>query len=370
MTDPLITARNQPQFDTGLVKGWVQDVLCAAGLSPSDARLTSDLLLFSQVRGVISHGLSLLGPYVERIRAGGTNVAPVPQQRVHGGVCVIDADAAVGSVCAMRASEAAADSARGNGIGMAVVRNANHIGALAFYVQRLAAQGFVAIMASNADPSMAPPEGGPPVLGSNPLAIAVPDPQAKGRIVLDMATTAVAHGRLVAALRQDQAIPEHWAVNSAGLPTSDAAEAVKGALLPAAGYKGYGLAFMIDLLTAGLSGGPIGRDIVPLKTLTDRPQGISVLVIAIDPEYCSGAGHLYGVVTALEDHVAAGAAPGRVPPVAPGVPEARRAMRSGQDVAVDLPLVEELIRIGEDVGIPGPFDIDAFVPGYMARLDR
>jgi len=356
MTDALVSAATQPQFDSVLVKRWAQDVLCAAGLAPSDARITADLLLFSQIRGVISHGLSLLGPYVERIRDGGTNLVPVPRHKANGGVCVIDADDAIGSVCAMRASEAAADSARSNGIGMAVVRNANHIGALAFYVQGLAAQGLVAIMATNADPSMAPPEGGPPLLGSNPLAVAVPDPRAEGRIVLDMATTAVAHGRLVAALRQDQAIPEHWAVDSAGLPTTDPAEALKGALLPAAGYKGYGLAFMIDLLTAGLSGGQIGRDIVPLKASTDKPQGISVLVIAIDPEYCSGAEHLSLAVTALEDHVAAGAAAGKIPPVAPGVPESQRAMRSGRDVAVDLRLVEELSRLGKDVAVPWPFE--------------
>lgn len=369
MTDALASAQRQPQFDRGLVKGWAEDVLCAVGLEPRDARLTADLLLFSQVRGVISHGLSLLGPYVERIRNGGTNVVPVPKQRANGGVRVIDADNAIGPVCAMDASVAAAASARINGIGMAVVRNANHIGALAFYTQKLAAQGLVVIMASNADPSMAPPEGGAPVLGSNPLAIAVPDPKAEGRIVLDMATTAVAHGRLVAALRQGKAIPEHWAVDSAGLPTTNPAEALMGALLPAAGYKGYGLAFMIDLLTAGLSGGQIGRDVVPLKTSTDHPQGVSVLVIAIDPEYCFGARHLSEVVTTLEDHVATAATAGGVPSVAPGVPEALRATYSERDVAVDLPLVEELIRLGKDVGIPAPFGLDDFTSG-VSRLDR
>ncbi len=360
---------SHPVFDVARLTDWVEGLLCAAGTPPGDATLTAELLMFSQVRGVVSHGLSLLGPYARRSRDGGTNCAPRPRSTVHGAVCVIDADDAIGSVCAMQAVESATELARAYGIGLAAVRNANHVGALAFYVQRLAQDGLVAIMASNADPSMASPSGGSPVLGSNPLAIAVPDPQGRGRIVLDMATTAVAHGRIVAALRQDQSIPGDWAVDADGLPTTEPAAAMGGALLPAAGYKGFGLAFMIDVLAAGLSQGRIGRDVVPLKTSTDQPQGVSVLVIAIDPEACSGSGYLSGVVDALEDQIAVGG--GESPlSVAPGVPEARRAAQNERQVAVDAPLVDELLKLAEEFGVPASLLLDGVDSGIPDPVSR
>lgn len=318
-------------------------------------------MVYSQRRGALSHGLNLLEPYVERVIGGGINPGSNPVITGAGAVRTVDGDSGIGATACVAASDEAAALATRHGIGMVVLRNSNHVGALAYYVDRLVQRGFAAIMFSNADPSMVPPGGGAAVLGSNPISVGIPESGTSGRLVLDMATSAAAHGKIVTAARAGRSIPADWAVDEHGKPTTDPAEALRGALVPAAGPKGFGLAFMVDVLCAGLSGGPIGREIVPLKSSTDLPQQVSVLIIAISPDYCAGSAHLDATAAALVDAVRSARSGDDIRglPLVPGEPEFMKGQEQEAVVEIDAALTASLVGLGERLGLSFPIRNDA-----------
>lgn len=344
---------NEP-FSVDRLREWTSGVLQRAGLLQSSSDVVADLLVYSQRRGVLSHGLNLLEPYVERIINGGTNPDPHPRITGAGAVRTVDGDGGIGGAACVAASDEAAALAEQHGIGMVAVRNTNHAGALAYYVERLVQRGLAAIVVSNADPSMVPPGGGAAVLGSNPLSIGVPESMTNGRLILDMATSAAAHGKIVNAARAGRPIPADWAVDEHGDPTTDPDEALRGALVPAAGPKGFGLAFMIDVLCAGLSGGPIGREIVPLKASTHLPQQVSVLIIAISPDHCAGSAHLDATANALVDAVGSARSQEDIRglPLVPGEPEFIKRREQETLVAIDANLIANLVGLGERMRLP------------------
>lgn len=354
-TEKPVPEDNEP-LRVDALRTWTSGVLQRAGLPGSSSDVVADLLIYSQRRGVLSHGLNLLEPYVDRIVGGGTNLQPHPVTTGAGAVKTVDGNGGIGGVACVVASDEAAELAEQHGIGMVVVRNSNHVGALAFYVERLVQRGLAAIVVSNADPSMVPPGGGAAVLGSNPLAIGVPESTTSGRLILDMATSAAAHGKIVTAARAGRPIPADWAVDEHGDPTTDPDEALRGALVPAAGPKGFGLAFMIDVLCAGLSGGPIGRDVVPLKAGTHLSQQVSLLIIAISPAQCAGAAHFDATTSALVDAVRSARSTEdlRGRPLVPGEPEYIRQQEQQSLVAVDAALTATLAALGERMQLPFP----------------
>lgn len=335
----------------------VDALLRAAGLRAEHAAAVRRSLLFAEVRGTHSHGLARLRPYLERIRHGGVNPDPALREHDSGAVRVIDGDGGPGAVVGLAAVDAARQAATRYGIGLACARNTNHVGALAFYSAELSAQGLVSIVLANADPIMVPPGGRRAVVGSNPIAIGVPGAgHASQSPLLDMATTAVAHGRIVELHRQGQSIPAGWAVDADGGATTDAAAALAGALLPAAGPKGFGLAFMIDLLCAGLSGGSAGSGIVPVADRFTEAQGCCLLVIAVDPAHAAGRDAFGQANKRLADAVRRSPAAGGRPPMVPGEPEAeqaRWATGSGR-LAVPDPLYRDLVALFEEWSIALP----------------
>jgi LDH2 family malate/lactate/ureidoglycolate dehydrogenase len=307
----------------------VESLLRAAGLPAEHAGLVRRSLMFAETRGTNSHGLARLRPYLERIARGGVNSRPKLTESASGAVHVIDADGSAGAVAGMAAVRAAAQAAGSHGIGIACARNTNHVGALAFYSSALSEAGLVSIVFANADPIMVPPGGSEAVLGSNPIAIGVPGGGGVSQSpLLDMATTAAAHGKIVELSRQGESIPAGWAVDEHGAPTTDAGRALAGALLPAAGPKGFGLAFMIDLLSAGLTGGSLGGGIVPVADRFDEPQGCCLVVIAIDPAHAAGLDSFALADRALVDTVRHSRPVDGQAPMVPGEPEAERARRA------------------------------------------
>jgi LDH2 family malate/lactate/ureidoglycolate dehydrogenase len=326
----------------------VDAVFAAAGLRDDHATAVRRCLLFAEVRGTRSHGLARLRPYLERIRQGGINADPAVTVHESGAVRVIDGDGGPGAVIGLAAVDAARAGATRYGIGLACVRNTNHVGALAFYSAELSGHGLVSIVLANADPIMVPPGGRRAVVGSNPIAIGVPgDGHVIQSPLLDMATTAAAHGRLVELHKQGQSIPAGWAVDADGGATTDAAAALAGALLPAAGPKGFGLAFMIDLLSAGLSGGSVGSGIVPVADRFTEAQGCCLMVIAIDPAHAAGGDIFTQADQRLVGAVRRSPPAGDRPPMVPGEPEAERARRitGSGGLAVPEPLYDDLVAL-------------------------
>lgn len=246
------------------------------GLSPIDARLTADNLIFANLRGVDSHGVIRLKIYIERLRAGGfkSNVQAqiVSEQE---SAALLDAQQSVGQVAAMAAMRLAIAKAAKTGLAVVSVRNSNHFGASAFYAMHALQHGMIGFAATNAGPSMAPTGGREGRLGNNAFAVAVPAGTFPP-LVLDMATGAVAWGKIFLAQQEKRKIPATWALDKNGVPTDDPnAAADKGLIQPLGGYKGYGLSLLIDILTGGLSGGGFSTRVKSLYQEVATPSHVA-----------------------------------------------------------------------------------------------
>lgn len=237
------------------------DVLVAVGLPKSDAELLSDSLVTAELWGHSSHGMLRLPWYVERLRAGVMMAVTESEIVVDtGAVVVIDGHDGIGQVLASEAVAVGVERAKIHGVSAVGVRNSNHFGTAGYFTRRAVQAGCLAFLATNASPAMAPWGGRLKAIGTNPWSIAAPAGQ-HGVAVLDIANTAVARGKIYAAAERGQSIPEGWAADETGRPTTDAAEAVHGLMLPMAGHKGYAISFMMDVLAGVLTGAMFGAGI-------------------------------------------------------------------------------------------------------------
>lgn len=263
------------------LRAFVADLFAAAGLSAPLAARVASALVEADMSGRSSHGVLQAENYLARLETGAMTTAETPVVvRDSGGVIVLDAAHMQGHIAAEEAMALAIRRARQTGIAAVAVRRGFHTGVVGRYVRMAAEAGCVGIAISNAKPVMPAPGGAERLVGTNPLAIGLP--QAEGpAIVLDMATTAGTIGRIRQAMAAGNSIPEGWAVDAKGRPTTDAATAMKGLLLPAGGAKGFGLAFMIDLLAGLLSGGVWGAALGELNDDPKNPYNSSYLLIVL-----------------------------------------------------------------------------------------
>lgn len=280
------------RYPADALHSFVAEALMRSGAEREEAQLVAEALVRADLRGVHSHGVVRTDVYLERLRAGsirpGAHLATLADW---GASVLCDAQAGFGIVAAARAMDLAVDRARQHGVGVVGVRNSNHCGMLAFFVLRAVARGAVGIALSNADAQLAPYGARVGYLGTNPVCVGVPAGK-EAPVVLDMATSEVAHGKVRAAAQRGEPIPPTWALGPDGRPTTDPQEALRGALLPFGGAKGSGLALMVDVLAGLLTGAGSGPEIVPLYEGLDRPQGVGHLMVALWPEAFCGAAAL------------------------------------------------------------------------------
>lgn len=257
------------------------EILKGFRAADEEAALVAESLVHADMRGIDTHGVHFLTLLSQRIDAGMIHVpTTVTVVKDDGATALIDGGDGLGQVAAHRAMELSIQKARRFGIGTVLVRNTNHVGILAFYVIHAARHGMIGIAMGNAAPAMAPWGGTEPFFGTNPIAIAVPNGSAEP-VVLDMASSVVARGKIRRAERMKEPIPAGWALDEAGAQTTDPAAAMKGTLLPIGGPKGYGLALMIDLLSGLLSGSQYGPHV---KTFHQPvgPTGVGMCAMTID----------------------------------------------------------------------------------------
>jgi LDH2 family malate/lactate/ureidoglycolate dehydrogenase len=261
------------------LEGLVARIFTRLGVPEADARFVAECLVAADLEGIASHGVMLVPMYVERMLAGSVS-REASAAIVHdsGAAVVLDAANALGQLTSRQAVSLLAERAKAKGLASVAVRNGFHFGTAGFWARRIAAEGLVGIVMCNTRPLMPAPGGAQRVVGNNPVAIALP-----GNFVTDMAMSATAMGKIRLADSAGKPIPEGWAVDDDGRPTTDPAAAIKGMLLPAAGPKGFGLAAAIDLLSGGLSGGAVGDEVSPLYGDPARPYACSHLFVAIDP---------------------------------------------------------------------------------------
>ena len=258
-----------------------QVLLEQAGVPGDQAAQIAEIVVEADLRGIESHGVLRLPAYIHRARAGTMTAAThVHILRERGAAVLFDAQHGFGQIAGVRAMQEAIARARQYGTAFVGVRNAGHFGVAAYYAMLALPHKMIGIVSANAAPSMAAWGGTTPLLGTNPICVAIPT-GGEVDIVLDMASSVVARGKIRLAASTGARLPLGWALDNQGLPTEDPAAAMKGTLLPIGGPKGYGLALVIDILSGVLTGADFGPHI-PSVHDSGSPVSAGFAVQALD----------------------------------------------------------------------------------------
>jgi LDH2 family malate/lactate/ureidoglycolate dehydrogenase len=332
--------------------GFVASLFRAAGLSAQAAFTVTESLVEAELAGQPSHGVMLVDMYLDRLRHGSVSKSEAAEILVdRDGAVVLDGQHAFGQLIGRQATRLAVERARRHGSGIVAVRHGFHFGVARRYAVAMAEEGCIGIAMCNTRPLMPAPGGAERVVGNNPLALAIPTAGA-APLVLDMATSEAAMGKIRMAAKAQEPIPPNWAVKADGSPTTDPEEAIKGMLLPSAGPKGFGLSFMIDMLCGLLSGGAHGDGVNPLYGHPAVPYDCSLLFLAIDvPHFRELQGFKDEAEQAAQRIRGAKRAPGVERLFTPGEPEWAR--REGADgiVGLEPAVVDMLRRMAADLGV-------------------
>jgi LDH2 family malate/lactate/ureidoglycolate dehydrogenase len=246
------------------------------------AKLSAEGLVEADARGLSSHGLMLLPMYLERIEQGSVDPSSVNEIVSDLGALIsIDCHNGLGQVSAQDAMELAIERAKTHGVAVVVAKNAFHFGGAYRYSSLAAAAGMIGVAAANTRPLMPVPGGAYAVVGNNPISFSIPR-LGEDALTVDFALSEAALGKVRLAEAEGTEIPSTWATDSSGKPTTNAADAIKGMLLPAGGSKGFGLALVIDMLSGVLSGGGFGAGVKGLYADFSEPYNSSNFFLAIN----------------------------------------------------------------------------------------
>lgn len=313
------------------------DAFRLAGLSAEHAAISAGILIEADMMGLSTHGVVRIPAYTDRLRSGGVDAGAVPDiQRKAPSLAVVDGHNGIGTVVGSKALDAAMQMVAETGIAYVGCRASNHFGALAPYALRACDAGFLFMGGTNASTTMAPWGGTQARIGNNPLCIAAPCADGT-HFILDMAMSVAARGKIRAAQAVGAAIPDGWAVDSAGVPTNDANEALKGFLLPVGAYKGSGLAMAVDILCSALTGGRFLTDVSSWSDNPDAPSGVGHFFLLLDADRLLGAEAFAAAMQRFKEIVLdTPAAQSASPVLLPGQLEQER-RRAAQRGGIDLP---------------------------------
>jgi LDH2 family malate/lactate/ureidoglycolate dehydrogenase len=357
-TDPVGGAT----VSSSALRTWTLSVLEVIGTPSAVASDVAEILVAADRRGIASHGTARLPNYLTLVDAGVMDPSGLPHLvRERDALALFDAENGWGHHAARVAMDWAIGAAAAAGSAVAVVRNSNHYGIAGWYATRAARAGLIGCAFTNSSPLVAPTRALHPLIGTNPIAVAAPAGH-WDLFCLDMATSTIPRGRIEVAARRGETLPVGWAIGPDGRPATTAEAALAGALLPlggleeTAGYKGYGLALAIDLLSGVLSGSAFGPNIVGLFSSEGKSDlGHSFWVI--DPNAIDEPGafelRLEGYLDQLTAAETVSDAPGRV--LVPGEPEAEAERRADdRGIVMDERHHRSLVEIAERLSIPFP----------------
>jgi LDH2 family malate/lactate/ureidoglycolate dehydrogenase len=273
-----------PTVSARRLREWSERVLVAAGVAREHATLVAESLVAANLRGVDSHGVHLLSLYLDQIDAGDLDVSATGEIVSESGACMVyDGRNGLGQVISSICVDHAIRLASELGLGMVTARESNHFGAAAWWASRIARTGKIGLAFCNASPIVAPWQGREGRFGTNPICMAVPSGQ-RDPWLLDMATTTVAANRIFKAhTNREPSIPAGWAMDRDGVPTTDTEAAYSGLLMPLGGYKGSGLAMMVEILCGVIGGGAMSTELGGIR-FRGKPVRASQTFIAIDVE--------------------------------------------------------------------------------------
>jgi (2R)-3-sulfolactate dehydrogenase (NADP+) len=267
----------------------------------ANARSVARALVGAEAEGQKGHGLSRLPTYAAQAKIGKVDGFAKPSLAWRrAAAAVVDAKHGFAYPAIDLALDALPDAVRKNGMAAAAIANSHHCGVVGHPVERLAGEGLLALMFANTPAAIAPWGGAKAVFGTNPIAFACPLP-GKPPIVVDLSLSKVARGNILAAKQKGEAIPQGWALDAHGKPTTDATAALAGTMLPLGDAKGTALALMVELLAAGLSGANFAADASSFLDTKGPPPGTGQLLIAFDPAAFGGApDHFAALAASIE----------------------------------------------------------------------
>jgi len=254
------------------------------GMPPGDAAVVGALMAEADLQGSDGHGVIRLPQYVKRIRAGGVNLRPdIRIVREKPGMALIHGDNGMGHLVMTYAAEIAIEKARASGVAWVGAQWSNHAGPASLYARMPLTQDMIGLYFAVGNANHLPPWGGVEMLlSTNPIAAAIPAGE-EPPIVLDMATTVAAYGKVKAKAAKGESMPEGWMIDRHGRPLTDPKRADEGFLLPIGGYKGYGLALVVGLIAGTLNGAAMGKDLIDFNRDAAGATNTGQAIVAIDP---------------------------------------------------------------------------------------
>jgi LDH2 family malate/lactate/ureidoglycolate dehydrogenase len=264
------------------LRRFVADAFVAAGLPKKDALTCAELMVRADLHGADGHGIFRLPQYVRRIKGGAVNVRPkVRVAREAAGMALVDGDNGMGHVVMSFAARTAIRKAKRAGAAWVGVKRSNHAGPASLYAAMPLEHDMIGLYLAVGNANHMAPWGGIDLLlSTNPIAIAVPALN-EGPIVLDMATTVAAYGKVKTAAQRGERMPEGWMIGHDGKPLTDPQRSGEGLLVPIGGYKGYGLALMFGLLAGTLNGAAMGSDTVDFNADDTSPTNTGHAIVAL-----------------------------------------------------------------------------------------
>lgn len=338
-----------PKVSIKNIDNVTKETLSACGVSENSVEMILDTIHYANRCGISTHGVGRLPLYVKKIKSGHLN----PNDDVKtimdsDAVAVLDANGSFGQVAAGHAVDLALEKAEKYGVAAVGVRNSNNFGTAGYYGDYAARHGMAAFIFANAAPAIAPTGGNKPLYGTNPLCFAFPGSDINNPVVLDMATTVVARGKVRLAAKNGEKIPLDWAIGPDGKPTDDPNEALKGSLLPIAGYKGYGLSLFVDMFAGMLTGSACAGEVKPLSNMKED-SGNGHLFVIIDTkrfwkkeELNSCVDHFYSAVKSCGEEGAV---------MLPGEPGYKMMEKQTDVVTISLKQLQEINETAANLGI-------------------
>ena len=333
---------------------FIAKALVAVDVPSADALIVAQLMVKSDLVGADGHGIFRLPAYLKRIRAGGINLNPnIRIEHEKGATALINGDNALGHLVMNKAVEVAIEKVKEHSVCWVGSHYGNHSGAASVYVRKLAEQGFVGIyMAVGNANHMAPWGGIDLLLSTNPIAIAVPAGD-HPMVLLDIATTVAAYGKVKLAAQKGESMPSDWMIDRQGQPITDPKRSAEGSLLPIGGYKGYGLAVMIGLLAGALNNAAVGKGTIDFNAHHDLITNTGQTIIAVDPSaFGDKQAFINRVIALVDDLKSSSTLPGVKEIRVPGEGAAKvMAARMQEGIPIAPELLESLNICAKECGI-------------------
>ncbi|HTR81086.1 MAG TPA: Ldh family oxidoreductase [Bacteroidota bacterium] len=290
-------------FEPASLKSFALSVSKKYGLNEDDAEIFVDNLIDANLTGVDTHGLTRLSIYLKRIKLGLINPHPVMRfEQKFPVAAVLDADNGLGQIAGDKAIHKAIEMAETYGLGAVGVRKSQHFGALGYYCGKAVKREVICLAFTNAEPALPPWGSYEAYFGTNPMAMGVPSKDGSP-IIIDLSTSIVARGKIISASKQKTPIPEGWALDPEGNPTTDPDKALAGSVLTMAGPKGYALAMMVDILSGVLSGSGYGRNVHSMYKDLQNPAEVGHFFLCMNIESFMPKDEFYKKIMQMKEEI-------------------------------------------------------------------